>query len=932
MMLDKRTWVKRKAKDMKKIIGFLLAVLIPVFGAPGHSQQAPPSTTDDAFANNNSFKGPAPVFNITAFGARAPVPVPSTTATMTAGSATAKLEAASRFQNGDGITISGAGATNPLTTPNAPMVIPVISAGGTATNVNVNAPSGATRYSYKCVARDRFGALTAASPATTTSTGQAALGMQTATISTATLSNDTLTVKLSTTPALAAGMLVQLTGTSSADYAGWYTVATVGSGTFTVTNFPLDSRAFGWTYKQTTTSTGGKATFFYSNHVVCPYQPGVWEYYVYGGPGNATFNLIGQTHANGTLWRETWVDDYGSTYMAHQLFQNYVPLTAPSIATNDPLTTTIVSGGGSTSLTLAAKAGHSVSGATAIFDDGPALTAAGAAAAAAGGTIFIPANMGGATYQINSFTQIPSSVNVWQVGNLALTETISLYRGGVNWHGDWGAGGVVQFATAGHPFIAVNGANPGIYALGNGNNFYSVAFGNSATNGGNDLLFDLPYQNEMVDSAVVTGGGGNAGDFLSQGVVIHSYNGGGNPINFFRTIFSSGPTVDQLSWTPLFHMPANQDGAGNQVGSAYIVRCNECFFNRRGMEEDLMGGQGGNFIFQTIYRQGGITPLLAISNHAGEVAPVIYLTNVEQDTEAASTVAAWGGTSPIIDNSQLFNSSVQFGTDGSPGPFTGRRSAATRNFGGFMGSLPNRYAENCGRQDFYRSAPYNQGIGQNPAIEAQCQVSYPTSVLGGMPIYWPLAAPSISAGAATNGGTLAANTTYYYIATSVGFDGGETTSNQNPPASATTTNTNLTIPLIITGLAQGAQSYRVYRCTGPASNCISGTGGGNSAFNLINTVSATGSLKFNDNGLRAGVYMPKATGTGSTIATGVTFVAPEVVPTPTTVANLPAAATNRFKIRTVYDSTAVTSEGQPCAGGGTNAALAFSNGTVWKCF
>ncbi len=78
--------------------------------------------------------------------------------------------------------------------------------------------------------------------------------------------------------------------------------------------------------------------------------------------------------------------------------------------------------------------------------------------------------------------------------------------------------------------------------------------------------------------------------------------------------------------------------------------------------------------------------------------------------------------------------------------------------------------------------------------------------------------------------------------------------------------------------------------------------------------------------------MPKATGTGSTIATGTTFVAPELTPTPTTVANLPAAATNKFKIRTVYDSTTVTSEGQPCMGGGTNAALAFSNGSVWKCF
>jgi hypothetical protein len=415
-------------------------------------------------------------------------------------------------------------------------------------------------------------------------------------------------------------------------------------------------------------------------------------------------------------------------------------------------------------------------------------------------------------------------------------------------------------------------------------------------------------------------------------VIIHSYNGGGNPINFSRTIFSSGPTVNQVSWTPLFHMPANQDGKGNQVGSAYILRCNSCFFNRRGMEEDLIGGQGGYFSFQSAYRQGGVNPLLAISNNAGGVSPLIQITNSLQDTETSSTIAAWGATAPIVDMTLLQNGSGQSGTDGSPVPVTGHRPQAVRNFGGSMGSLPNRYAENCGRSDFYRTAPYGQSIGQNPPFDAQCQISYATSILGGLPVYWPLAAPSISAGAAANGGSLAANTTYYYIATAVGFDGGETTSNQNPPASATTTNTNLTIPLTITGLPQGAQSYRVYRCTGPAANCITGTGGGNSAFNLIHTVPATGSLKFNDNGLRAGVFMPKATGTGSTIASGTTFVAPEVVPTPTTVANLPAAASNTFKIRTVYDSTAVTSEGQTCVGGGSNAALAFSNGTLWKCF
>jgi hypothetical protein len=54
---------------------------------------------------------------------------------------------------------------------------------------------------------------------------------------------------------------------------------------------------------------------------------------------------------------------------------------------------------------------------------------------------------------------------------------------------------------------------------------------------------------------------------------------------------------------------------------------------------------------------------------------------------------------------------------------------------------------------------------------------------------------------------------------------------------------------------------------------------------------------------------------------------------PVTVASLPAAAAgNKGQIRPVSDSTSVATEGQTCVGSSTNTALAFSNGTVWKCF
>lgn len=52
----------------------------------------------------------------------------------------------------------------------------------------------------------------------------------------------------------------------------------------------------------------------------------------------------------------------------------------------------------------------------------------------------------------------------------------------------------------------------------------------------------------------------------------------------------------------------------------------------------------------------------------------------------------------------------------------------------------------------------------------------------------------------------------------------------------------------------------------------------------------------------------------------------------TTVGALPSAASNAGKMFRVSDSTSISAEGQMCAGGSSNVALAFSNGSIWKCF
>lgn len=57
-----------------------------------------------------------------------------------------------------------------------------------------------------------------------------------------------------------------------------------------------------------------------------------------------------------------------------------------------------------------------------------------------------------------------------------------------------------------------------------------------------------------------------------------------------------------------------------------------------------------------------------------------------------------------------------------------------------------------------------------------------------------------------------------------------------------------------------------------------------------------------------------------------------VAPGTSTVSALPVASSSAGKFFVVTDSTLVSSEGQRCVGGGGETALAFSNGSVWKCF
>ena len=560
--------------------------------------------TDNTRTMNSRFRLPDSLFDITTYGARAVSAIPKTTVTMAKRSATAFLASATSFRNGDGVTIYGAGGTITLSTPSAPIVTPSIAAGGTTTGIVTDSPTGNSIYSYKVVARDKYGAITAAGTATTIKTGEAPLGLRTATITTASRSKDSVTVNTSAGTLIVVGALIHITGTSDPDFDGWFIVNKVNTRSqFVITKTSIDSRGIGWKFGDSASSSGGTVAFYLSNHLKWTPVTAAWEYYIYGErPGDSSYNLIGQTKPSANTWIDAEFDDYGETLMASQTFPDYVPSTAPSSATNDPLTTTITAGGGTTTITLAALATNAVSGAPILLDDAPAILAAANASRAAAGTLYIPPGPGN-FYPTNSYLLLPTGLNIKQSGALSLYETIEV-QSNTNWFGDWGNGDEPQFGFVGSANVTVETANPGIYAHGNGIDTAYMSWLSVGTNGGTLWVVQDSGNAEWDYSNYVANTVGRS-DFLSTNIVFRSTSTGGNNYHFRKTLFSGGPDqVTDKSWTPLVYFAPNQNGSGAPLNNQnYFVRCMECFLSRRGFEEEQSAGSAGRFEFDGGYRQ-----------------------------------------------------------------------------------------------------------------------------------------------------------------------------------------------------------------------------------------------------------------------------------------------------------------------------------------
>jgi hypothetical protein len=741
--------------------------------------------------------GPNPWVDVRCYGA-VPVsvaPGTSTTVNITGGTAVATISSASTWVNGMGLTIPHAGPAPTMSTPGAPAVTAMQSSAGTGTGLGV-AATGSTTYQYQISGVDLQRGITIASSATVIANGNATLGQRSATASTHSRSGNTVTVTMAAPTEIAAGAMLSINGTSDdLNFGGWPIVASVIDSThFT---YASNTYASGYSDSSGLSATGGTVIWFNFNEIkISAPGAGVWQYIIFGNQSGSMTRLGITPPVNAALSGDStylvW-DDFGGSMGIPPTLPSFYPTVPPVAVANQNLTTTILSGAGTTTLTLAATATNTVSAGPILFDDGPGLIAAATVAMAfsnGGGMVYIaapPTNGSPQNYIINSYTKLPvAHTGVSLAAPLLLNDTLDLNGaqlfGNLTING--GQMGFPAFASESYSVINVNTAYPGVYSKVD-TNIRGILFQGYAGLTPNALLEvnDTPGavpSSQWTDCAWFTSSGSN--DYLgigllARGVVLNSDSG----MQFKNTLWI-GPVSTNATATPILYI--------NQGSADFLTT----FLNYRSIMV-----RGGPFTTTRSYRQSGASPTyMAVNVFSGGD---IYMQSIFSDTDIQPIIAGWGTGAPslrisgangitpgkplITGNPFPVISVDDTGPASSPANFNSKSST---NFG-FI-SLPNFGLNLFGFDVQQRPLIFNG----NPANNA----------------IWPVVAPTAVTSNVAAGGAIPVSPPVLYRVTAVGFDGGE--SQPSPPGTACAVSSgNQSCVISWTPTPIGSQCSTVYR-------------------------------------------------------------------------------------------------------------------------
>lgn len=750
------------------------------------------------------------------------------------------------FQNGDGITCSGAGASHSLSTPSAPTVTPSLTSQATGSGLVVNAPAvGATSYSYKIVAMTIDNGYTASSSAGTTAAGYATLGPQgPVNITSIARSELTNTVTCAATCNLSVGAQVHINETLDPDHAatfssfdGWYEVATAPDSTHFTYLQNQDTRA-----GAAATATGGNVSWYASNHLTWSAVTNAWKYAIYGRTAG-TWNFIGFSRPSTSSITENYFDDFGSTMMSDDgtLRPEFLPAAAPSAATANSLVTKIVSGGGTHNLVVANAASNTTTTGSAVFDSSLGILAAAQAAIAAHGVLYFPIADGNA-FVVGSHLILPAGTVLRMGGRwLQVYDTLEAVSS-LNVFGDLDSGGNgaatfalsngVTFRCKAWPCIFLNQVSTtniqglNITWLGNNNALLLLADGTSYTTISNSVFTTSTTNADRMGMSLV---------FRSPGDAFENH--------FNRNTFLGGP--DQSSYN-LTSTPQIMT-----VGDVGNMDFTYNSFNRRGIFW-RSGQPVANFLWSHI--QGPITPYFSAANCGGN----LKFENVIVDSGFGTIFANTCGNTWSIVN---YNGSS---ASGGAGPEISGPLIAQLEATGAHGTFQNRDTSTC-----YAATALLPTYGTNTFINLTgastilgCAQRAPFDFPAQHQATWSYGfRPSSVAGSVAAGGSTPVGSFIYQV-TAIGFDGGESLPS-DASGTITTTSGNQTVNLTWTGIA-GASVYNVYRA--PV---------GTTSYSTVKINATTNS--FSDIGAsQESRGYPNFPGTGSVVINGISPVFPSI--------------------------------------------------------
>ena len=300
-------------------------------------------------------------------------------------------------------------------------------------------------------------------------------------------------------------------------------------------------------------------------------------------------------------------------------------------------------------------------------------------------------------------------------------------------------------------------------------------------------------------------------------------------------------------------------------------------------------------------------PLFAFTNRdGGNITGSIMLTNVTLDTTLLPALANLGGMSI---NATLEN------VAGTSGPtVTGSPNTFVTFIGGGV-PVPGQNTSTEGQGN----GSVNDGVFGRTSAMGIKSLDADLALGSGYSLFANSVLPAAPSCPVSAGGSVpVGNITYFYVP--IWPNGSE--GRRSATCTAVTSSGNQTVTVSWPDVL-GVFGYNVYR---------SGT--------LVNTSGCStpqfGALTHAYKDTYSFTCGPSAPSSASGGPSGINKTglwAPQLYLSATTVAALPAAgATNAGQWRTVSDSSAVTTEGQTCVGGGSERAAAYSNGVVWKCF